>query len=123
MNAACAHRLFHAAFPHDWSAAKESGHYEISTRGRTLAEEGFIHASYENQIERVVNSFYADVDQLVLLEIDRDRLDIDVIDESPSGDPADEHFPHIYGPIRVDAVADARPWRRSEGESWRLHPR
>ena len=92
----------------------------MSTRGRTLAEEGFIHASYESQVERVVNSFYADVDELVLLEVDRDRLDIDVIDESPTGDPASEHFPHIYGPTPVAAVVAAQPWHRRPGEPWRL---
>lgn len=120
MNPACAHRLFHAALPHEWSAAKESGRYEVSTRGRTLAEEGFIHASYENQIEQVANLFYADVDQLVLLEIDRHQLDVDVIDESPTGDPAGEHFPHIYGPIPVATVAAVKPWHRGPGEPWRL---
>ena len=120
MTSVCAHRLFHAALPSDWSAAVDAGVYEVSTRGRTIADEGFIHASYENQVERVVNAFYADVDDLVLLVIDRDRLDVQVVDESPTGDPADEHFPHIYGPLPVAAVIEARAWRREPGASWRL---
>jgi uncharacterized protein (DUF952 family) len=120
VTACCAHRLFHAALPVDWAAALAIGRYEMSTRGRTLADEGFIHASYENQVERVVNAFYADLDELVLLEIDRDGLDVDVVDEAATGDPADEHFPHLYGPLAVSAVVDARPWRRRAGEPWRL---
>ena len=92
----------------------------MSTRGRTLADEGFIHASYENQVERVVNAFYADLDELVLLELDRESLDVDVVDESPTGDPADEHFPHIYGPVPTAVVVAARQWRREQGEPWRL---
>jgi glutathione S-transferase len=120
MTAACANRLFHAALPAEWAAAQAPGRYEMSTRGRTLADEGFIHASYESQVEGVANRFYADLDELVLLEIDRERIDVEVIDESPTGDPADEHFPHLYGPLRLDAVRAATTWRRVEGEPWRL---
>ena len=117
---ACANRLFHAALPDEWAAAQTPGRYEMSTRGRTLADEGFIHASYETQVERVANRFYADLDELVLVEIDRERLDVDVIDESPTGNPADEHFPHLYGPLSLTAVVRAQTWRRSDGAPWRL---
>lgn len=120
MSASCSNRLFHAALPGEWAAAQVAGVYDRSTRGRSVAEEGFIHASYENQVERVVNSFYADLDELVLLEIDRERLDVEVKDESPTGDPADEHFPHLYGALSVAAVAEARPWYRESGQPWRL---
>ena len=68
----------------------------------------------------MVNSFYADLDELVLLEIDRERLDVEVVDESPTGDPADEHFPHLYGPLPVAAVAEATSWHRESGQPWRL---
>ena len=120
MSVVCAHRLFHAALPDDWVVALAAGRYEMSTRGRMLADEGFIHASYENQVETTANRFYTDLDELVLLELDRDALDADVIDESPTGDPADEHFPHIYGPIPVAAVVAVRRWRREPNELWRL---
>ena len=120
MSTSCAHRLFHAALPDDWTAAQHAGVYGMSTRGRTLADEGFIHCSYENQVERVVNAFYADLDSLVLLVVDRGGLGVEVVDESPTGDPADEHFPHIYGPLPVSAVVEARPWRREPGRPWRL---
>ena len=120
MSVSCSNRLFHAALPEEWAAAQAAGVYERSTRGRSLADEGFIHASYESQVERVVNAFYADLDELVLLEIERERLDVEVIDESPSGNPADEHFPHLYGPLAVAAVTAATRWRRAPGEPWRL---
>lgn len=120
MTVACAHRLFHAALPEDWSAAQAAGVYEVSTRGRTLAQEGFIHGSYESQVEATANRFYGDLDELTLLEIDRDQLDVEVRDESPTGNPADEHFPHLYGPLSVAAVVETTAWRRAAGEPWRL---
>lgn len=36
-----------------WDAAHETGTYEMSTRGRTLQEEGFIHCSTRAQLPRV----------------------------------------------------------------------
>ena len=37
--------IYHIATTADWDRAGRDGEYTTSTRGRTLAEEGFIHAS------------------------------------------------------------------------------
>jgi uncharacterized protein (DUF952 family) len=101
--------IFHLAFASDWAAAQEAGAYTISTRGRTLAEEGFIHCSRGDQWTRVRERFYGDVTEpLLLLQIDTDRLDVPVLDESGEPDSA-ETFPHVYGPIPLDAVVKAMP--------------
>jgi uncharacterized protein (DUF952 family) len=101
--------IFHIAERPDWEAARASGGpYVISTRGRTLAEVGFIHASRdEDQARTVQHAFYADLDDLVLLTIDPKGLD--VRDEAVG----DEVFPHIYGPLPIEAVIDVRPLPRT----------
>ena len=100
--------LFHLALRRDWEAAQDAGEYQVSTRGRTLAEEGFLHASYAHQWQGVRDAYYADVTEpLVLLGIDPDLLDVPLVVETPEG--ADEAFPHIYGPLPVTAVVDVRP--------------
>ena len=43
---------------------------------------------------------------LLLLVIDPDRVEHEIREEQ-SGD---ELFPHIYGPLNVDAVVEARPF-------------
>ena len=102
-------RIFHIATLAAWDDARRSGSYTISTIGRTLAEEGFIHASREDQWRGVRDRFYADVTEpLVLLAIDTDRLASPVVEESP-GDGIDETFPHVYGPIDPSAVVEAVP--------------
>jgi len=102
-------RIFHIAFAADWHAAQASGDYGISTRGRTLDEVGFIHASYANQVSGVANAFYGGIkEQLVLLVIDRQRLRPTVRDEAPEG--SSELFPHIYGPLNLDAVVEVQPF-------------
>ena len=100
-------RLFHLALRSDWEAAKEIGEYRVSTRGRTLAEEGYLHASYAHQWQGVRDAYYADVPEpLVLLEVDPALLDVPVVEEVPAG--GDEAFPHVYGPLPVAAVVAVR---------------
>jgi uncharacterized protein (DUF952 family) len=102
--------IFHLALRPDWEAARAAGGpYEISTRGKTLGEIGFIHACRtQDQVDQVRRSFYADldpVDDLILLVIDPDRLAAPVRHEPADGDV----FPHIYGPVPLDAVIQLRP--------------
>ncbi len=99
-------QIFHIATAADWAAARRSGSYTTSTVGRTLAEEGFIHASRREQVAGVWKAFYAGVrEPLVLLTIDTDRL-TSRWHEDPVGD---DTFPHIYGPIAPSAVVRAQP--------------
>ncbi len=101
--------VLHIAERADWEAARDAGRpYAISTRGRTLAEVGFVHASRdEEQAETVRRAFYADLDDLVLLVVDTEGLDVRY---EPVGDAV---FPHIYGPIPLDAVIEVRELSRT----------
>ncbi|HET9633111.1 MAG TPA: DUF952 domain-containing protein [Terrabacter sp.] len=98
--------IYHLAEQADWEQAQREGTYTRSTRGRSLEEEGFIHASSAEQWPVVRSRFYADVaEPLVLLHIDESLLGSPVVREV--GDPATgETFPHVYGPIEVSAVVD-----------------
>jgi uncharacterized protein (DUF952 family) len=101
-------RIFHIATAADWAEARRRGRYTTSTLGRTLAEEGFIHASRGDQWQDVRERFYADVTEpLVLLVIDTERLDVPVVEESVPG--SDETFPHVYGALDPAAVVQAVP--------------
>ena len=102
-------RIFHIATLADWEAAQESGAYTTSTRGVTLEQEGYIHASRADQWEGVRAAFYADgTEPLVLLEIDTDLLGVPVVEEVPAPGMT-ETFPHVYGAIAPAAVVAARP--------------
>lgn len=116
--------IFHLALAADWAAARETGAYTVSTRGRTLAEEGFIHASRADQWPAVRAAFYGDVAaaDLVLLQVDTDRLEVPVVDEPPTPG-ATETFPHIYGPLPVSAVVRALPLPERERGAPGVRPR
>ena len=102
-------RIYHIATRPDWVRAQRDGEYSTSTIGRSLADEGFIHASQATQVADVANSFYRSVpDELVLLVIDPDMVRAPIRYEHVPG--AEDPFPHIYGPLNSDAVLDARPF-------------
>lgn len=94
-----------------WEAARERGVYEMSTRGRTLQEEGFIHCSTREQLPRVADFLYGGYDgpdELVVLVVDLARVGVPVRYESV--EPGGEEFPHVYGPVPVEAVVDVESW-------------
>jgi uncharacterized protein (DUF952 family) len=100
-------RIFHIATVADWEAAVASGSYTTSTRGVTLEQEGFLHASRADQTAGVFDRYYRDAGEpLVLLTIDTDLLDVPWR-EDPVGD---DTYPHIYGPLSPSAVLQVEPW-------------
>lgn len=105
-------RIFHLALEPAWADAQSSGTYTVSTLGLDLAEVGFIHCAQADQVAGVHRRFYAGVaEPIVLLTIDTDLLTVPwQLDDVP-GEPAP--FPHVYGPLSLDAVVSAEPFRPS----------
>jgi uncharacterized protein (DUF952 family)/uncharacterized glyoxalase superfamily protein PhnB len=111
--------LFHIARREDWEAAQRVGAYRISTLGRTLEQEGFIHLSFARQVRGVADRFYAGLDEpLVLLSIDPAALTAALVIEPVAG--TDERFPHLYGELPVAAVRRVTAYRR--GDDGRFGP-
>jgi uncharacterized protein (DUF952 family) len=105
--------IFHIARRAEWDAAVAAGSYRISTRDRSLDDGAeFIHASRADQVSLVANFVFADeTEPLCLLEIDTDRLTAPVRDEDLEG--GGMTFPHIYGPLNLDAVVAVNPYNRT----------
>jgi len=112
-------RIYHLALPADWGSAAERGSYAVSTRGVSLADEGFIHCSFARQIEPVANRWYRDLDELVIVRLDLEQLTSEVRVE-PSSDGSGELFPHVYGPIPAAAAAETVVWTREAEQDWAL---
>jgi uncharacterized protein (DUF952 family) len=99
--------IYHIATGADWEQARRDGQYTTSTRGMTLAEQGFIHASTAEQVAGVANAFYKGEPDLLVLVIATDRVGPEIRYEQVPGQ--DAPFPHIYGPLSTDAVVETRP--------------
>ena len=79
----------------------------MSTIGRSLDDVGFIHCSFAQQVRGVADAYYRDRSDVVLLSIDPSRVRAEIREETPPG--SDELFPHIYGPLNLDAVEAVEP--------------
>lgn len=106
--------VWHLAEVRHWERALVSGRYDRSTWGATLAEVGYIHASFPEQLPGVAKHVYARVQaQLVVLEIDPGRLatvGVEVrLEAADPDDPGSPLFPHLYGVLPVEAVTRTRP--------------
>ncbi|MCX5949163.1 MAG: DUF952 domain-containing protein [Cyanobacteria bacterium] len=104
--------LYHLALPDEWAEARCHGEYRRSSRGLSLEQVGFIHASYAPQLAGTHRRFYGDVPGVLLLTIDPGRLaaaGVAVRAEAAPG--SGELFPHLYGPLPLSAVLAVEPWR------------
>lgn len=88
--------IYHIVLPEDW-AAFDTDLYVA----RSLETEGIIHCSFANQLDAVIKRYYAAVAEVVVLEIETERLMSRVVNEAST---ANEIYPHIYGPVNRDAI-------------------
>ena len=98
--------------PEGWARFQADGTSEQSTRDLTLAEEGFIHCSYAEQVEATIDRFYADLPDLVVVTLDPDLLDAEVKEEAT---PDGTLFPHVYGPLTARRGGRRHPPRAGVG--------
>jgi uncharacterized protein (DUF952 family) len=93
--------LLHLCPTDDWSAAQ----VERELRPESLTTVGFIHLSAPEQVHLPANRLYRGCDDLVLLHINPTDLDSPIRWElGVATDPESMVFPHLYGPLPVDAV-------------------
>lgn len=86
-----------------WSDGQKNGKYTQSMVGASTVDEEYIHANTPEQIIPMLNRHYTDYDDILLLLVDLDKVTSEVKFEASSG-PTPGLFPHIYGPLNIDAV-------------------
>jgi uncharacterized protein (DUF952 family) len=94
-----------------WSARRGGPTYEPEA----FALEGFIHCTNgEERVIEVGNRYYAgDPRPYCLLSLERGRLTAPVLYVDP-----ERAYPHVYGPLILDAVVDVRQVVRDEDGSF-----
>lgn len=99
-----------------WNKALQTGLLVTES----LATEGFIHCSYENQVLTPANERYAGRDDLQLLVIDPALVEAKIVVEDSYGSGIE--FPHIYGPLNTDAVQAVVAFPRGESGAFEQVP-
>jgi uncharacterized protein (DUF952 family) len=105
--------IYHLTTQEAWEAALGQGYYEHAS----LAAEGFIHCSTREQLFESARLYFVGHDRLVVLQIVEKRVEQQLKwEHSRNG----ELFPHLYGPLPVEAVEDRRYLARNEEGQWRF---
>ena len=90
--------IYHVVTEANWQNALQHSIYEAES----LSREGFIHTSKAEQVAGVLERYYQNQSNLLLLHIDETKLTAPLKYEmAPS---VNEEFPHIYGRLNLDAV-------------------
>ncbi len=101
-------RLYHLALQAEWDEAQGSETpYTRSSLGTSLEEQGFIHCSFADQVQQIADLVYAGRQDVVLLVIDPSLVPDEIEVENLEG--GEQLFPHIYGPLPLEAVIAVRP--------------
>jgi len=109
-------RIFHIIDRSEWRVAQAESHY----RPESLARDGFVHFSFADQVVGTASRYYRSRDDLLVLEIDPERLDDPVVVEDRYGHG--EAFPHVYGAIPSGAVVTEHPLPRTAAGDFTFDP-
>lgn len=101
--------IYHITSGSEWQKALQDGQYSAPS----LSQEGFIHASTGEQVAGTANLFFQGQRELVLLVVDTSRLLVEVRFDAVHAHGIEQFFPHIYGPINLDAVVEVLEFRPS----------
>jgi len=89
--------IYHITTSHWWNKFSANETYETET----FAEEKFIHCSTREQVKGVLERYYANQKELLLLHINPALLKAELKFEKSTGD---EMYPHVYGKVNKDAI-------------------
>ncbi len=90
-------KIYHIVTPEVWEKFKDKDFYAAES----LQSENFIHCSFEDQLETVLQRYYKNAETVLILEIEPEKLVSKLVTEPSTGG---EVYPHIYGEINTDAI-------------------
>jgi uncharacterized protein (DUF952 family) len=106
--------LYHITERSTWDYAINYGVY----KPKNFNLDGFIHCSTVDQVVSTANLFYRNSSDLVLLKIESGLASAQVVFENLEG--GDQKFPHIYGPLNLDAVIAVATFEKDNQEIFHL---
>jgi uncharacterized protein (DUF952 family) len=87
----------------EWESAQAQGIYEGSEVDR---KDGFIHLSAAHQVRATAQKHFSGKTDLVLISVAQENLGPSLKWEASRGG---DLFPHIYGPLQLNAMSEAVP--------------
>lgn len=91
--------VYHIVLPEVWQSFKDREEYEAES----LRSEGFIHCSFAEQLDGVLQRYYSNAEKVLILSLDTEKLTSKLINEPSTNN---EIYPHIYGKINKSAIVE-----------------
>ena len=94
-------KIYHIVTPEVWEKIKDEDFYEAES----LQTENFIHCSYAEQLDAVLDRYYTDAGKVLIMELETEKLTSKLVEEPSTGG---EIYPHIYGKINREAIVEIK---------------
>jgi uncharacterized protein (DUF952 family) len=91
--------IYHIVLPETWESFKGRPSYAADS----LQTEGFIHCSFDSQLDAVISRYYANTGRIFVLKLDTGKLRSKLVEEASTNG---EIYPHLYGRLNMDAIVD-----------------
>lgn len=88
--------LFHITTSELWEQAQSLGYYHHPS----LEAEGFIHASFEDQVKGTLEKHFKGQENLILLKLNPAKISSEI--------KVEDKFPHIYGKLELQSVVELK---------------
>ncbi len=108
--------ITHITSERNWQKARREGIY----RSKSLTTEGFIHCSTVEQVIDVANYLFKGQKGLLLLTINEEKVEAEIRFEDLYG--SGKLYPHIYGPLNIDAVEEVFEFNPGPDGYFKLPP-
>ena len=92
--------IYHVTTKSWWEATKKAG--KLSSP--RFEEEGYIHCATAQQVPGVLQRYFANQTDLVKLTLNKAKIQPPLVFELAGS--LNEVFPHVHGPINLDAVVE-----------------
>lgn len=106
--------ILHIIEKENWIKVKNEEVYAPSS----LDDEGFVHCSTKEQVLGVANDFFKGHSDLLLLCIDPNKVHAKIVYEDLY--ETGKLFPHIYGPLNIEAVSKVIAFKPTDDGSFQL---
>lgn len=91
--------FYHTTTPEQWANYENEDFYAAPS----LDTEGFIHASFAEQVDKTLQIHFKGVEKVWILTIDSELMTSKLVIE---GSRDGEQFPHIYGVLNKTAIVN-----------------
>ena len=96
----------------EWSDALKHGYVKTEID----KNDGFIHFSTSKQLAKTLRLYFNDIDEIVLLQINEEKIQSDLVYEQSDSNNRVGKFPHLYGKLSIKDILNTWNIKRNAFE-------